>query len=408
MAITISIYALLSFLVALSLGEELVPSKFVKQNEYNPILGPLKTTSYIDPLKNLTIYWESGHIYNPAAVFKDGQIFLLYRAQSDETPPSPSTIGLATSSNGIKFDRKSSKPVFFPEMDYEKQGTEDPRVVKLPSGQYLMMYSAYDGVVCRLCSAISPDLISWKRLGCIFEGTKYNSTWSKSGALITQKIGNEFVAQSILFDKDSGIPNDKPRYAVFFGDTNIFLAYATEDELMAGRWTPVLYRNNTAWRPVIGHRPGYFDSALTEPGPFAVNNNGRLQLLYNGMNCDFNGAINCPIGSFGNRNFKDLEYSSGMFIAQTSNPFNILYRLDEPFMHVTEPYEVNGLVNNVVFIEGLASLNSNYYLYYGCADSLLAVAKYTSNSGSMRTVLNLNFIFVCIFCFICFFKLILF
>jgi beta-1,2-mannosidase len=43
-------------------------------------------------------------------------------------------------------------------------------------------------------------------------------------------------------------------------------------------------------------------------------------------------------------------------------------------MKPEKPYELTGQVNQVVFIEGLVYFKKKYFLYYGTADSKIAVA----------------------------------
>ena len=48
--------------------------------------------------------------------------------------------------------------------------------------------------------------------------------------------------------------------------------------------------------------------------------------------------------------------------------------MDHYFMKPEKNYELTGEVNNVCFIEGLAQFKDKYFLYYGTADSKIAVA----------------------------------
>ncbi|HEY4877300.1 MAG TPA: hypothetical protein VIH86_17105 [Puia sp.] len=43
-------------------------------------------------------------------------------------------------------------------------------------------------------------------------------------------------------------------------------------------------------------------------------------------------------------------------------------------MKPDKSYEISGQVNNVCFVEGLANFNNRWFLYYGTADSKIAVA----------------------------------
>jgi beta-1,2-mannosidase len=339
---------------------------FVKQNKFNPILKPKADSVYTNPLSKKVVHWESGHIYNPTAIIKNGEVYLLYRAQSNTVPPSPSVVGLAKSSDGIHFERLNGKPILYPEYSYEKDGCEDPRIVTLPNGEYLLMYSAYDGKTARLCSALSKDLVHWKKLGPVFKGKKYENLWSKSGALITELKGNNFVAEPIKFEFGTQNENSVKKFGMFWGDTDIFFATATLDNLLKGKWKPIVGKNGFP-KPVITPRAGLFDSRLCESGPAAISSNGKTLLLYNGMNLKKDQFGFCE-------NLTSDEYTSGQIQVKTTNPFDVLHRLDIPFMKVTENYEKKGLVNNVVFIEGMVCFHDKYYLYYGCGDSLLALA----------------------------------
>ena len=67
-------------------------------------------------------------------------------------------------------------------------------------------------------------------------------------------------------------------------------------------------------------------------------------------------------------------YSGGQIFIDKNNPAKILARLDAPFIKPDKPYEITGQVSRVCFIEGLVSINKTWLLYYGTADSKIAVA----------------------------------
>jgi predicted GH43/DUF377 family glycosyl hydrolase len=56
------------------------------------------------------------------------------------------------------------------------------------------------------------------------------------------------------------------------------------------------------------------------------------------------------------------------------DPRNILARTDEPLLEPEKPYELEGQVPNVVFPCGAVLIDGIIYLYYGGADSTVAVA----------------------------------
>ena len=164
-----------------------------KEYPGNPILGP-------NPQAN----WESAYLYNPAAIVIDDKVWLLYRAQNKSLV---STIGLAWSRDGYNFTRYT-RPVLFPTEPYETHGTEDPRVVRV-NGTFYATYTGYDGTLARLCMATSTDLVNWQKHGPILPNctdvnyrwdlpiNAYTSRqgWSKSGAIIPEKINSLYQMQ---------------------------------------------------------------------------------------------------------------------------------------------------------------------------------------------------------------------
>ena len=118
--------------------------------------------------------WESSSVYNPAAVVKDDKVVLLYRAHADDII---SHVGLATSDDGVHFDRHP-EPVLSPTEDYERFGCEDPRVTEI-DGTYYLTYTAWDRTNAQLCLATSTDLFTWEKR-CPPRRERSASSWSRS------------------------------------------------------------------------------------------------------------------------------------------------------------------------------------------------------------------------------------
>ena len=333
-------------------GWALLP--FEKVDSLNPVLLPGALT-FQCPILQQEIPWENKDVFNPAAVVRDGKVYLLYRAEDTiGRYNGTSRMGLAVSEDGFHFTKEPA-PVFYPDNDsmkiYEWEGgVEDPRIVENEQGQYILTYSAYDGTTARLCVAISDDLYHWRKMGTVLQG-KYKNHWSKSGAIVAQREGSRMVAQKI---------ND--RYWMYFGDTNLFLAWSTD--LL--HWVPL--ENKEGLLPVLTPRPQMFDSRLVESGPFAMITRHGILLLYNGMNLDQGGDPNLLPGA----------YCGGQALFDLKDPANLIGRLDTYFIKPDRPYELTGQVNQVCFLEGLVHFNNQWMLYYGTADSKIAVAVSTS------------------------------
>lgn len=323
---------------------------FEKANAVNPILTSGSGIFFCPVLKQ-EIAWENKDVFNPAVVVKDSLIYMLYRAEDTIGRfNGTSRIGIAKSSDGLNFVREST-PVFYPENDSMKifeweGGIEDPRVVAHPDGGYIMTYTAYDGKTARLCHAYSHDLYHWNKRGTVLEN-KYRDLWSKSGAIVVRRLGNNFIAEKI-----------NGYYWMYFGDTNLFLARSVD--LL--NWMPVVKDN--ALLPVLTPRPNKFDSRLVESGPFALITDYGIVLLYNGMNLDQGGDPALPAGA----------YCAGQALFSKNNPAELIDRTENYFLRPDQSYEIEGQVNQVCFIEGLTSFKNKWYLYYGTADSRIAVA----------------------------------
>jgi predicted GH43/DUF377 family glycosyl hydrolase len=342
---------------------------FTKNKQVNPVLEPHGKSLFYCPVRKEMVGWEEKDIFNPATVVKDDTLFLLYRAEDTAGKYNgTSRIGLAYSLDGYHFNRQDN-PVLFPSEDeYQKYewegGCEDPRIVEDVNGTYYMTYSAYDGDKARLLIATSEDLRHWTKYGSVFQkaGSKYVDMWSKSGSIVCNEDKGKLVAARI---------NDE--YWMYWGDTDIFIA--TSDNLID--WTPLLVKDTKktksdklkniakTFQVLISPRNGMFDSDLVEPGPPAIITNKGILFIYNSRNSAEKGDKNLAPGT----------YSAGQIIADKNDPTKVLHRMDIWFITPDHPFEITGQVNNVCFVEGLAHFKNKWFLYYGTADSKIAVAE---------------------------------
>ena len=343
---------------------------FIKIDSVNPVLSP-GTGGFVDPISKKTVLWEEKDVFNPAIVKKDGKVYMLYRAQDKVGKPGgTSRVGLAVSNDGLHFKRMP-KPVLYPENDAFKKyewegGCEDPRVVRGDKGLYYMMYTAYEGTTARLFVATSTNLLSWKKYGSVF-GKAYNGKyalkWSKSGSVVSRYIDGEPVAVKI-----------NGKYWMYWGDSQIWCATSddlinwTPVEMKKGERPPVKLRGQATTMPdlkvVLPTRDGMFDSNLVESGPPAMLTDDGILLLYNSMN-DV---------SFGDKSLPEGSYDASQVLFDKNDPTRIIGRMNTYFMRPEKPYEITGQVNQVCFIEGLTQIGARWYLYYGTADSKIAVA----------------------------------
>lgn len=132
---------------------------FVRPDGVNPVITPNPNSKFDCPMQKAPVGWEESDTFNPAAVVKDGKIYVLYRAEDNSAQGigmRTSRIGLAESTDGVTMKRRST-PVMYP-------------------AEYLMYWGES-----MVAAATSDDLINWtpvlneqnELLGLIYPREKY-------------------------------------------------------------------------------------------------------------------------------------------------------------------------------------------------------------------------------------------
>lgn len=286
----------------------------------NPILQPQPRT-----------FWSRA-VYNPAAWREKDRWWLWLRCEAEDDPVT-GRIGVAWSLDGIQWD-VAEEPVLVPEHPYERQGCEDPRVVRL-AGKFIMTYvgkvETYGGG--RICLAESHDGVRWQKYGPVLhpQPGRWNAGQVKAGAIAASAVHGRYV---MFF-----LGERKP------WRTAIGVAYS--DDLV--RWQEP--DENIVLRP----RPGCFDSKGVEPGPPPVLTQEGLLLVYNGWD---ERHVHCVAAA----------------LLDPEDPRRVLARTEQPFLRPEAPWERVGQVPRVVFATGLVYDPPVFRLFYGAADRVVGVA----------------------------------
>ena len=91
---------------------------FARPDHAQPVITARPESVFADPILGRPVHWEALHTFNPAAVVRDGKIYVLYRAEDDsgtmQIGMHTSRLGLAVSEDGEHFTREAA-PVFYPQ-----------------------------------------------------------------------------------------------------------------------------------------------------------------------------------------------------------------------------------------------------------------------------------------------------
>jgi len=326
-----------------------------------PIIQPRPESVFQDPLKPGLVHWEALHTFNPAAVVRNGKVFVLYRAEDDsgamQIGMHTSRLGLAESEDGIHFTRLP-QPVFYPAEDSQKArewpgGVEDPRIVEAPDGSYVLTYTQWNRQTYTIGVATSPDLIHWIKHGpALGETGPYANLMYKSGGIVTKLDHGRLIAARI-----------HGKFWIYWGEIQVRVATSTD----LIHWTPI---EESPGKPVVvlEHRPGLFDSGFPEVGTPPILTKQGILVLYNGKNAEAGKDPDPDLGPG--------AYSVGQALFDVSHPTRLLKRLDQPVLYPEKPYERSGqYAAGTTFGEGLVRFKGNWLLYYGTADSFVAVAE---------------------------------
>jgi predicted GH43/DUF377 family glycosyl hydrolase len=333
---------------------------FTRPASGNPVITPLPLSVFTDPVLKTPVHWEDLHTFNPAAIVREGKVYILYRAEDNsgtmQIGEHTSRLGLAESEDGIHFIRRP-EPVFYPAKDSQQPrewpgGVEDPRIVESSDGIYVLTYTQWNRKTYSVGIATSRDLTHWTRHGPAFataSNGKYAELKYKSAGIVTHLQNGRLIAAKI-----------NGKFWMYWGEGAIHLA--TSSDLI--HWNPV---ENALGDPVevLRPRPGHFDSTFPETGPPPIITAAGIVVLYNGKNST----------TAGDPQLGPNAYAAGEALFSSNDPAHLIEQTAEPILEPVMPYEKTGqYAAGTTFAEGLVYFHNHWFLYYGCADSLVSVA----------------------------------
>jgi predicted GH43/DUF377 family glycosyl hydrolase len=318
----------------------------------NPILSP-----------NPKNKWESLITTNPTAWYDEQakEVKLVYRAAGDDDEHYIH-LGLATSKNGVDFERCSDKPLVSPMPQNNIGGIEDPRIIKM-DGQYYITFAyrpfapgkywipnekrkynapkldaAYPRFLRENLSGtgllVSPDLKKFT-----YAGMLTNPEFDDRDVIIfPEKVGGKYVTLHRPMEWCGGK----------YGTDYPAMWIAMSDDLLGWKNLKLLAKGKHAWEQKIG---GSTPPIKTKEG---------WLVLYHAVG-------------------EDKFYRIGAMLLDLKNPLKILHRSPSFLLEPEEEYEKVGFYNGVVFPCGNVVIDGTLFVYYGGADKYVGMASCNLN-----------------------------
>ncbi len=325
--------------------------------------------------------FENEGVLNPAAYQEGESIHIFYRAVQTGNH---SSIGYCKLDGPLTVAERWDKPIIVPEYDYESQGVEDARIVKIDDLYYLT-YTAYDGTNARGALATSKNLKHFKKHGIIVPSMTYAEFVSRAEA--TGKVNEKYYLEQRFYNRESD-----PEKKVLLWDKNVVffprrikgklvflhrirpgiqIVYINKiEDLDKDFWDNYIrnFHEHIILDPIFQHESSYIGSGC----PPIETKYGWL-LIYHGAEETDHGIV----------------YSAcAAALLDLDDPGKVIARLPYALFSPELEWERRGEVNNVVFPTGTALFGDTLFIYYGAADERIAVA--SVNFSTLLTELLSN------------------
>jgi beta-1,2-mannobiose phosphorylase / 1,2-beta-oligomannan phosphorylase len=332
-----------------AISHPVIPGKDApKKKTLRLVLEKLKKNPILKPIAEHA--WESKAVFNPAAVYENGKIHLIYRAVGQDDV---SVLGYATSTDGVTIDERLDEPIYVPRASFEGLqpgsaggftspffsggaygGCEDPRITKV-GDKYYMMYVAYDGA--------HPPRVA---MSTIKVDDFNNRNWDWTPPVIISQPGVVDKNACVLPEKIDG------KFVVFHRIfPNILVDYVDDMDAFDGK--SVFLKGDKYIPP----RHGYWDSRKIGIGAPPIKTDAGWLLIYQ--------AVDDRDAS---------KYKMGAMLLDHKQPEKVLYRTKKPILQPDMWYENEGLKFGVAYPCGAVIHNDMLRVYYGGADMVVCQA----------------------------------
>ena len=291
------------------------PGLFVR-HERNPII----TTADLP--------YPVNSVFNPAAVLVDGETVLVLRVEDHE---GVSHLTVARSADGVSDWQVEEAPAFAPQPGRREEdfGVEDPRITYLDElGVYVMAYTAYSDTGPMVALATTRDFREWERLGPVLPPE------NKDAALFPERINGRWMMlhRPVTGSVDHG--------------AHVWLA--SSPDLVHWSDHQVLLRARPA---------GAWDANRIGASPPPLLTDEGWLVMYHGTGAH-----------------EGRVYRLGLALLDRDQPGRVLRRTRDWVFGPREAYEQRGDVDHVVFPCGWTLEGDDLRVYYGAADTRVALA----------------------------------
>lgn len=294
-----------------------------KRYEHNPILEPIKEHE-----------WEAAMVYNCGAIYEGGKVHIVYRAQGKKG--GVSTLGYASSRDGLHIDERLPHPIFEPVGEFESRGCEDPRLTRIGDRIYVC-YSAVGKLqkfvgskIERYSDTIQIAVVSIS----VTDFLNHNWNWSKR-IYPFPRVDNKNCC--IFPEKING------KYVMYHRiPPHIWIAYS--DDLENWYDINIFMRSEQEWE--------YFKIGVGAP---PIKTDKGWLFIYHGVS-------------------KEMYYCLGLAFIDINDPRKVIWRSKQPILEPEKQYEQSGYVPFIAYTCGAVVIQDTLFLYYGGADTVTCVA----------------------------------
>lgn len=332
-------------------------------------------------IEKTALEFENEGVLNPAAIREGDFVHIFYRAVRFGNH---STIGYCLLKGPLTVDDRHYKPLIVPEFDYESQGVEDPRIVKIEDTYYLT-YTAFDGVNALGCLATSTDLIYFEKKGIIVPKITYEEFDKLSDT------NPSMYYKYVRYNQNEGVPekNKEPvlvwdKNVIFFPrkingkfcfmhrirpEIQIVVSIESLEQLTEDFWRNYFLNFNdfVVLSPKYDHEASYIGGGC----PPIETEFGWL-IIFHGVKTGLKGNV----------------YSACAALLDLKNPQKEIARLPYALFKPEFEWELKGEVNNVCFPTGAVVFDDVLYIYYGAADERIATASISMPELLKELLLN--------------------